>query len=55
MMHPKAHKLKWTVHYLATGSVVRCESEEEANILALAAGDITPVSIIPPIYGGHFD
>jgi hypothetical protein len=55
MTHPKAHKEKWTVHYLATGAVVRRHSEEDARILALEAGDTTPVSVIPPIYGGHFD
>ena len=51
MVHPKAHKTKWTVHYISTGSVVRFNDEEEARILALSAGDHTPVSIIPPIYG----
>ena len=51
MPHPKAHKVKWTVHYLKTGAVVRFNDEEEATILAMEVGDITPVSIIPPIYG----
>lgn len=50
MPHPKAHKTMWTVHYLRSGSVVRFHDEEDANIRALADGDTTPVSIIPPIY-----
>ena len=50
MVHPKAHNTKWTVHYLISGSVMRFHNEEDANALALSAGDYTPVSIIPPIY-----
>lgn len=50
MSHPKAHKTKWTLLYLASGYCVRFYTEEAARELALEVGYITPVRIIPPIY-----
>lgn len=51
MIHPKAHKTKWTVLYLISNSVMRFDSEESAKCHALAVGYTTPVRVIPPIYG----
>lgn len=51
MTHPKAHKIKWGVHWLKSGHVEYVDSEQRARILCLAYGDNTPTSIIPPIYG----
>lgn len=51
MSHPKAHKTKWTLLYLDSGSCIRFNTEEAARERALEVGYATPVRIIPPIYG----
>lgn len=50
-MHPKAHKTLWTLYYIETGACLRFGSEEECRIVAFGCEGITPVRIIPPIYG----
>jgi hypothetical protein len=51
-MHPKAHAELWTVLFLRTRAVIRFACEEEARLLCVEIGELTPVALIAPAYYG---
>jgi hypothetical protein len=50
-MRRHQHKTMWTLHYLRPGTTRHFETREACKLAAFECEGVTPVYIIPPLYG----
>ena len=48
----RQHLVKWSLYFIRTGAALRYDTQAQARAAALHYGDVSPVAIVAPLYGG---